>query len=248
MAIYPKFVADTIEKIGRATTVTQIIDPSPKLRLISFASPALQNFRWEPCQVTAFRVAKGEFRHYTPSRLDPAKGTGEIQFLFHSTTGDAPGEHLVRNLQLGDEITWCGLEAPRSFRWAPHPRILVLGDATTLGLWRSFLEHPSVTAGRIQVVGAVEVPDGDQHGAKIITPGLEVITAIDVPGAALDTWLEQHLADQEDQLSLDTTHAYLAGHGRSLQRLRSALQRAGMRRAHIHTHAYWTDKTPAMPR
>lgn len=41
MAIYPKLLADVVERIGRPATVTEVVDPSPRLRLIRFASPAL---------------------------------------------------------------------------------------------------------------------------------------------------------------------------------------------------------------
>lgn len=240
MAIYPKLLADVVERIGRPATVTEVVDPSPRLRLIRFASPALEGAEWEPCQVTAFRVSRGEFRHYTPSRVDPGAGTGEIQVYFHSATRSAPGERILERLLPGVEVTWCGLEAPRAFRWASHPRILVLGDATTLGLWRSFLEHPSVAAGRTAVAGAVEVPPGDEAGASAIAPGLSVVTASETPGAALEAWLDgpAGLAAIDGH---DDTHAYLAGHGRSLQRLGARLQIAGVQRSRIRTHVYWTD-------
>ena len=240
MAIYPKLVADVVEKIGRATTVTEVIDPSPTLRLIRFASPALTGVPWEPCQVTAFRVGKGQFRHYTPSRLDAEAGTGEIQVVFHSAARSAPGERLLERLEPGARVTWCGLEAPRAFRWAPHPRILVLGDATTLGLWRSFLEHPAVVLGQISVVGAVEVAPGDEAGAASIVPGLSVVTEDAIPGAALDAWLGGPGGLDSLQM-LAETNVYLAGHGRSLQRLRAQLLARGAQRGRIRTHVYWTD-------
>jgi NADPH-dependent ferric siderophore reductase len=63
-------------------------------------------------------------------------------------------------------------------------------------------------------------------------PHLDVLTAHAEPGAALCAW-----AAERGLIGVD--RAYLAGHARTVQRLRDLLRRAGLPRGSITGKAYW---------
>jgi alkanesulfonate monooxygenase SsuD/methylene tetrahydromethanopterin reductase-like flavin-dependent oxidoreductase (luciferase family) len=177
----PAPLAATAERwFGRPTTITAIEQLSPGLRRISFHTPDLIGRRWPPGQEIEFRVTDREFRHYTAFAVDTGAGTYDVVF---TGTATGPGTHWAWNLRPGDGV---GVMGPGGGVRRGR-RELLLGDATTLGLFAALLTDAQT------ITGAVEVPAADRDAASAIVPGLAVVPAGDRPGAALLDWLHNHL-------------------------------------------------------
>lgn len=225
MPTLPARLAATAERwFGHPAVVTAVEDLSPGLRRVVFTGDALRGRRWTPGQEVEFRVADREFRHYTPTVVDPDAGVVEVLFADH---GDGPGAAWARALAPGDDV---GVMGPAGgIRGRITDRRLLLGDASTLGLFACFAAF-----GHGAVLGAVEVPAGDVEAAAALVPDLHVLPAAADPGVALHEWTISHyVADpRRDQ-------AYLVGHAQTIQALRTQLRAQGMPRAAITTKPYW---------
>jgi NADPH-dependent ferric siderophore reductase len=239
MPRFPAAVARLFEARGIPSTVDRIEDLSPRFRRVHLAGDGLRGHAWAPCQVISFRVTATEFRHYTPDAFDSAAGRMSILFYRHSAGSTAelpPGEAWLDGLVVGDPVTALGPGAARGFRARTGPAtVLVCGDATTVGLWHSMIGWSGTGT---TLFGVVEVPAQDVPLVRELLPGVDVVPQAGPPGTALVTWLN-------GAPPTGVTHAYLAGHGQTIQRARDLLRsRCGLQRSAISTQPYWaTGKT-----
>lgn len=203
------------------------------LTRLVLASPQLAGTTTDPCDVTAFRVSRTEFRHYTPAVLDRA--AGELTIIVHRH-GGGPGEDLVASWSAGSEVMICPWSSTRGFRWrdAVEP-VVLLGDSTVISLAMAFAQR-AATEGRTALI-VLEVGPGDVDATRALVPGAAVVAAGREPGAALDAWLAEFA---NSVASLPDAAIYLAGHGQSIQRQRAFLRRTcGIDRRRISTQPYW---------
>ena len=187
----------------------------------------------DPCDVTAFRVSRTDFRHYTPAVLDPERR--ELTIIVHRH-GSGLGEELVAGWSVGSDVKVCQWSSTRSFRWhdGPDP-VVLLGDATVISLAMAFADRAAQESR--DVVTALEVDAGDVEATRELVPGAVVVAAGHEPGDALDTWLRER---PDAVTALGTPLVYLAGHGQSIQRQRAFLREAcGIDRRRISTQPYW---------
>jgi NADPH-dependent ferric siderophore reductase len=230
----PALFARMIEARGVTCTVTGTEDLSPSFRRVHFAGKGLQGHEWAPCQVTTFLVSPTEFRRYTPDAFDVAAGRMSILFYRHSANVEgpsSPGDAWLDGLAVGDQVSAMGLETTRSFRARAMPGpVLVCGDGTTVGLWNSMIRW---LGDRARVCGVVEVPAQDVPLAQDLLPGVEVIAQTEQPGQAVLSWLDAAPL-------VEVTHAYLSGHGQTIQRARNLVRtRYDLHRSVIYTQPYW---------
>jgi NADPH-dependent ferric siderophore reductase len=225
MPSIPAGLASRAERwFARPVTVTAADQLAPSLHRVVFTGPSLVDREWYPGTEVEFRVSGGDLRHYTPSDLDPADGALEV--VFHTAAG-GPGSAWAARLRPGGRTALFGPHGGARWRF-DHPA-LVLGDASTLGLFTGLLR----AAGPVLPRGAIEVPPGDAPAAERLVPGLTILAARSEPGAALASWLD----DAPDPGPGE--RVYLAGHVQTLQALRTTLRDRGAARTAIRTRAFW---------
>jgi NADPH-dependent ferric siderophore reductase len=230
----PAPLARMVESRGRPCTVTEIEDLSPRFRRVHLAGDGLHGHAWEPCQMATLLVSRTEFRRYTPDTFDAAAGRMSLLFYRHSAGvagPPSPGDAWLTELTVGDPVSVMGLESLRSFRPRVVPgTVLVCGDATTVGLWDSMIRWLD---GRSQVWGVVEVPAPDVPLVRALLPGVDVVAQTGLPGQTL-------LARLDSRPPKAVAHAYLSGHGQTIQRARGLIRaRYGLHRSGISTQPYW---------
>jgi NADPH-dependent ferric siderophore reductase len=231
MPTVPATLASSAERLfGRPATVRSVTDLSPALRRVRLEVPALAGRPWVRGQEVEFRVAPRELRHYTLANVDEVSGVVEILFALHAT---GPGTEWARALTAGEHVEVLGPGG--GLRRKGGASELFLGDATALGLFTAIM--PTAAAAE----GAVEVPADELEAAAALLPGLDVVPAGAEPGAALRAWLHEHhpaVVTGGDAAGLPR-RATLAGHGRTIQALRSRIRLLGMPRSLCVTKLHW---------
>lgn len=228
------FLADRVDEQSLPAVVVAHEALGAHLIRLVLSAPELDVATTDPCDVTAFRVSRTDFRHYTPARIDRA--ARELTIIVHRH-GSGPGEELIASWSVGSEVKVCRWSSTRSFRWegdslAP---VVVLGDSTVISLAMAVTDR-AADDGR-SALAVLEVDAGDVEATRELVPGAVVVAAGEQPGVALDGWLAAH---PDVITSLDTPVVYLAGHGQSIQRQRTFLRgTCGVDRRQIKTQPYW---------
>lgn len=237
MSKTPTLLANYVEAQAHEATVgaNEVISPGLRrlvLRCRDFASATI-----EPCDVTAFRVSRNEFRHYTPALIEGDALTIIVQR--HDHPGSTPGHDLVEGWVEGDAVKVCRWSSARAFTWAAgegRPSVL-LGDATVISLALCMAER-AARDGR-DVVTVLEVPEPDVDATRALVPEATVLPAVETPGAVLDAWIR---ANVEALRVLPDPVAYLAGNGPAIQRQRTLLRDVvGLDRKAVRTQPYWAE-------
>lgn len=226
-------IADRVDAQSVPAVVVAHEPLGAHLTRLVLGSPQFATATTEPCDVTAFRVSRTEFRHYTPAVLDQA--ARELTVIVHRH-GSGLGEELIAGWSVGSQVRVCQWSSARGFRWhdSADP-VVLLGDATVISLAMAFTERASVQLRDVLIV--LEVDAGDVAATSELVPGATVVAATHEPGAALDAWLAEHA---DAVTSLGDPVVYLAGHGQSIQRQRSFLRgTCGLDRRRISTQPYW---------
>lgn len=226
-------IADRVDAQSIQTVVVEHEPLGANLTRLVLSSPAFASATTDPCDVTAFRVSRTEFRHYTPAVLDQRRS--ELTIIVHRH-GEGLGEELIAGWTIGDDVKVCQWSSTRSFRWhSTTDPVVLLGDATVISLAMAFADR-AATDGR-GVLTVLEVHAGDVEATRVLVPTAVVLSALDEPGAALDAWLGEH----PDQITSFLHPAvYLAGHGQSIQRQRTFLREVcELDRRRISTQPYW---------
>jgi NADPH-dependent ferric siderophore reductase len=119
-------------------------------------------------------------------------------------------------------------------RFDPDRPALLVGDATTVGLFAGL-----AAAARAEVAGAVAVGAGDVPAVRTLLPGLEVLAADGDGGEAVTRWTADR-ADRHRGSTAVEGRAYLAGDARTLAPMRARLVSAGHARRDVVTKPYWS--------
>lgn len=241
MSKTPTLLANYVEAQAHDAVVGANEVVSPGLRRLVLRCPDFAGASIEPCDVTAFRVSRNEFRHYTPALLDGDALTIVVQR--HDHPGPTPGHDLVEGWVAGDAVKVCRWSSARAFTWelAGTPDtgrpVVLLGDATVISLALCMAERAD-REGR-ELVTVLEVPEPDVEATRALVPGATVLPAVEVPGAVLDAWIR---ANVEALRLLDDPVAYLAGNGPAIQRQRTLLRDVvGLDRKAVRTQPYWAE-------
>lgn len=246
-------IADRVDAASHECAVVANDVLSPGLRRLVLRSPDLVGLTTDPCDVTAFRVSRTDFRHYTPALLDAtADGSAEVTIVVQRhgdhLAGDVPtpGHDLIEGLAVGDDVRLCQWSSTRAFHWTSEERpVLLLGDATVISLALA-MDRRARAEGR-DLMTVLEVPAPDVSVARTLLPDAVIVPADGEPGAATDAWLATNLValralarrDQHRQGAGEPV-AYLAGHGPSIQRQRAFLrEHVGLDRRSVRTQPYW---------
>ncbi len=241
MTTTPTLIANRVEAQAHDAMVRETEVLSPGLRRVVLASPDFRGATVEPCDVTAFRVSRNAFRHYTPALLEDDALT--IVFQRHGHDGPTPGHDLVEAWAVGDGVKVCRWSSARAFTWAhggaPEDGrpVVLLGDATVISLAMCMAERAE-REGRDLVV-ALEVPAVDVEATRALVPLATVLPALEVPGAVLDAWIR---ANADVLRLLGDPVAYLAGNGPAIQRQRTLLRDVvGLDRRAVRTQPFWAE-------
>ena len=233
MARTPTLLASYVESQAHDAVVRANDLLSPGLRRLVLASTDFHGATIEPCDVTAFRVARNAFRHYTPARVVDDALTIVVQR--HDHPGPTPGHDLLERWVPGDAVK----VSARAFTWAlggDRP-VVLLGDATVISLALCMADR-AAREGR-ELLTVLEVPGPDVAATQALLPDATVLPALEVPGAVVDAWLR---ANVEALRLLDAPVAYLAGNGPAIQRQRTLLRDVvGLDRRAVRTQPYWAE-------
>lgn len=238
----PTLLASYVEAQAHDGVVRANDVVSPGLRRLVIASPDFVGATIEPCDVTAFRVSRNAFRHYTPALVDGDALTIVVQR--HDHPGPTPGHDLVEGWAEGDAVKVCRWSSARAFTWAAgegRPTVL-LGDATVISLALCMAER----AGREDrdLLTVLEVAEPDVEATRRLVPDATVLPAVEAPGAVLDAWIR---ANVEALRLLDDPVVYLAGNGPAIQRQRTLLRDVvGLDRRAVKTQPYWAEGRPGL--
>lgn len=246
MSKTPTLLANYVEAQAHEATVGANEVISPGLRRLVLRCPDFASATIEPCDVTAFRVSRNEFRHYTPALIEGDALTIIVQR--HDHPGSTPGHDLVEGWVEGDAVKVCRWSSARAFTWghagAPDEGrpVVLLGDATVISLALCMAERAS-RDGR-DLVTVLEVPEPDVEATRALVPDATVLPAVETPGAVLDAWIR---ANVEALRVLPDPVAYLAGNGPAIQRQRTLLRDVvGLDRKAVRTQPYWAEGTAGL--
>jgi NADPH-dependent ferric siderophore reductase len=191
-------------------TVTQVDDVAPRLRRLRLSSPTLRGAKLGFGDKVQIRTTNGA-RTYTPFDVDSESGAFSIVGFVH---GDGPG------------AAWVGSVRPRDVVHAFGPRssidvdiagdVLLLGDATSIGVAAALARAPQPTQRRVMLI----VGNGDDVESACIAVGVEARVV-----AAVDDEVRAALA------SADTV--FLTGGALLIQQLKA------LSRTKPKTRAYW---------
>jgi len=229
-----RLAAGSERLFGRPVQVQDVRRLSDGISVVTLSGSVFAADKARAGAEVEFRVAPTELRHYTLAAVLSAAGTATV--VLH-TRGNGPGRAWARTLHPGQALHVLG----PCGRPPDAPVIAVLGDATAVGLAIALRTQP----GSRPLTGAVEVHPGDTGAAAGLLPGLDILPATAVPGAALAGWLRATPALRPAAFSGTTDQpgaaVHLAGHAQTCSALRAVLRSRGMPRRLIRVHAYWAD-------
>ena len=226
-------IADRVDAQSIPAVVVGHEPLGANLTRLVLSSPVFASATTDPCDVTAFRVSRTDFRHYTPAVLDQERS--ELTIIVHRH-GEGLGEELVAGWSVGDDVKVCQWSSTRGFRWHDTTdAVVLLGDATVISLAMAFADRAALEGRRALIV--LEVDEADVDATRALVASAVVVPARSEPGIALDAWLAEH---HDEITSLQHPAVYLAGHGQSIQRQRTFLREAcALERRRISTQPYW---------
>lgn len=237
------FIADRVDAAAHPAVVAQTEVLSPGLRRLVLRSPDFREATTDPCDVTAFRVSRVDYRHYTPALLDPIDGGGEMTIIVQRHGGDvhdepSPGHDLIESWNVGDDVLVSRWNSTRAFRWQDDEvPVLLLGDATVVSLAMA-MQRRVEQEGR-ELLAVLEVAAEDLAAAQALVPSATFVPTGPRPGVAVDAWLAENA---EALRLLPSPRAYLAGNGQSIQRQRQVLRDVvGLDRRVVKTQPYWAE-------
>lgn len=212
--------------LGHALHVVDVRQLSPNVRRITFEGPGLHGSSFEPGMKIKLGV-EGVLRSYTPSAVDPDKGTMDVIFHLHG-----PGTVALWASKATLQSTATFLGPAKSMARAPNaPWALFFGDETTLGLAHA-LAHD--TAGSL--AGAIELAEVDRPSIEALDLPLVAAIREGQPGSAL---LE---AARATEVPDGDGVIWLSGHAGSVLALWKHFLDRGVPRAQLRVKPYWSDK------
>jgi len=212
--------------------VDAVADHAPRYRTITFRSPDLVAFDWQPGQDLMFEVPgeAGVRRRYTIRRADSSAGTADIDVVLH--------------------------EHGRFARWAraavPGDRIDAIGPRGVIGLRPDASHHLFV--GDESSIGATfamaeALPGGATADVVLACEGDPPVKPPLVAADLTVTWLPEALvAEHLRSVELpDRTAAYIAGERSLVRRTAAVLAERGVPNDAVSTKPYWRRDQPNAP-
>jgi len=225
----PRLTAAAARLFGRRATVLTNRRLSPRLRLIRFAVPAVDELGLAPAVRLKVEVEPGALRSYTPAAWSADEGWVDMTFFVH---GDTPGSRFATRARFGSEARFVHMKP--SFPLDPDAEwALCLGDETTLGLFRAVTGH---SAPGTRVFGAIELDEADAPALAAYAVPLTPLPRDAVRGRVLRRWLAT------TELPEGRGVVYLSGHGGTARDCWEALQDRGLARDQIRVKPYWNKK------
>ncbi|MEM9514187.1 MAG: siderophore-interacting protein [Actinomycetota bacterium] len=197
---------------------------------------------WQPGQAIAVvvdpdgKTMRDRWRHYTVRRATP--DSNELELLVVDRGPDSPAGRWIASLNVGASFTFMG-PGGRPTLSAGAPAYVLTGDRSSIASIAAMTERllTDERAPNIDVIVGTPNPDlADLTVDGDVADNLRIrwVRAADAPAlrtelpAALPTTLPPG------------TRAYVTGEMKMMQTVRSTLQRAGVARRAIGSHAHWT--------
>jgi NADPH-dependent ferric siderophore reductase len=214
--------------------VLGVVDRSPRVRTVTFTSPDLIGFTWQPGQDLMLEVPTADRsvrRRYTIRRADPVAGTLDIDVVLHGT---GPFARWATSAAVGDRIDGIGPRGVVTVR-ADATNHLFVGDESSMAFAFAMVEAlPAGTTATVLLTSEAEPPDvaGPESAAHV---ELAWVRASDV-------------IDRLRTLPLpDGTVAYLNGERTLVRQAADLLATRGLAPDSIEAKAYWRRDQPNAP-
>lgn len=240
----PKWLGDTMETVFSSqytpVKVTLTENITPGLRKVRFEGEFRKNKDFIPGMVIEFRVSETEYRHYTPSCYDAAKGICEVLFYLHDK---GPGSKWAASLKAGDDVKLIGPGGKIKYQPESYYH-LVFGDETSLSQFcclneifikeeKKYLFIYESDASHSQWAEFIGLKNTIVTGKSEYHPAHESIKAI------------QDISENEWK-QWQSASVYLTGRAKSIQSMRKALTDRGIAFKQIKTEPYWSEGKPGL--
>lgn len=216
----------------RTATVLAIRAWEPgTFREIDLHMPDCNMEKWNSTQQIKCKVGPLTYRDYTPSGWDVETRTCT---LFMHAAHEGPGSRWVKMLQPGDTIQYLGVSSSHQ-QPAVGKRMIFLGDETAIG---HFLALRQLSGEHTTISGAILL--GEHHHRNEF---LEYFPGWQVEGLykkyatdykALEEWIDGLPSSGASDIVF-----YLAGHNRSVGRLRKLLRQKGWGGSQVKAQGFW---------
>jgi NADPH-dependent ferric siderophore reductase len=226
MSKVAKIVGSVVDSaFGTSFTAVEVADLPSQVRRIVFQSPKLRGEQFRALSKVEIHVGGGNFRSYTPARLDSEEGTMTLLIHLHSK---GVGSSWAETLKPGSTVKGFGPEG--SVKANLHASTHVcFGDETTLG---AFLSLQSCLPPGALFYGAVELKDA----AVLSEIGLDLTPITKAEETSLVAWIKSQKPFPPD------SQVYLLGRAKSILRVRDYLVTdLNFSKSAIRKKAYWAD-------
>jgi NADPH-dependent ferric siderophore reductase len=211
--------------------VVEVVDRSPSVRTITFTSPDLIGFTWQPGQDLMLEVPgpdRSVRRRYTIRRADQRAGTLDIDVVLHGT---GPFARWAAAAAVGDRIEGIGPRGVVTIRPDATNHVFV-GDESSMAFAFAMVEAlPAGVTATLLLTSEAEPPDvaGPQSAADVEL-----------------SWSEQSdVIDRLRSLALpDGTVVYLNGERTLVRQAADLLATRGLVPDSIEVKPYWRRDQP----
>ncbi|MEM6346759.1 MAG: siderophore-interacting protein [Bacteroidota bacterium] len=237
MPSLPKWLANGMEKVFNGmmqpVEVAQTKYYHSHLKWVQF-SGELSDTKFDAGNVIEFRISDTDFRHYTPSHYDKAKGVCEVLFYLH---GYGPGSIWADRLEAGDQMKLMGPGGKMAYQFEQQ-RHFCFGDESSLGLCLNIQSEAKKQGNAFKCL--LELDAENQSWPEMIALEAELMGKSHEYAAqeALDyieAWPQTSWAEWQE------ASFYLTGRAKSIQRLRKSLLNKGVSRKQIISSPYWAE-------
>lgn len=235
----PKWMANAMEKLFSGSyhpvKVTEIKTINSKLQLVRFEGDFTSIKKdFVAGNIIEFRISDTEFRHYTPSLFDKAKGICEVLFYLHDM---GPGSKWASSLKVNDKLNV--LEPGGKIKFKNDASYHVFfGDETSLG----FMQRMSNEAIKLSNDYLCIIELDEPHFLWGEALGLDaIILKKSNSDKAAPTCKYLKKWENESGKDIEKMTFYLTGNAISIKNIRNTLKLLGVQNNQIQTEPYWVE-------
>lgn len=233
----PKWMADALEALFSGSyhlvTVTELHYLTPELKYIRFEGDfSGSKIKFVAGNVIEFRVNDTEFRHYTPSYFDSAKGICDVLFYLHNM---GPGSRWAASLKEGDQLKLMGPAGKTKLDYNAENHF-VFGDETSLGLMQC-LSHVAKTYGKT-IKCLAELDEPHMNWTEFLNIPVHIVMKSTQEKTKIALLQVDHFLKQKNR---DKTAFYLTGNAKSIQTIKKHLVNSGVKTSQIQSEPYWVE-------
>ncbi|MEM8620117.1 MAG: siderophore-interacting protein [Actinomycetota bacterium] len=238
MSVAQSIRQNTRKNEGCVAAVEPIGDGLARIRATA-RQPILQ---WRPGQAVGVIVdptgdtMRDRWRHYTVRRTDA--DTGEFELVVVDRGPESPAGRWVDSLRPGATFTFMG-PGGRPTLGEDASAYVFVGDRTSVASIAAMVERLLAVGGSALIDVVIGTPEPERADLTLGERNTERLRIRWLPADDANDLRTRLPAALPTSLHAGT-QAYVTGEMKMMQGARQALQRAGLNRRSIHSHAHWT--------